>query len=207
MSRIGRLNKHLTGIIGYTLLFLCIDFLYQQQNISHPIRVQWNIHYPQELSYMERICTLILYLSCLLPALTYVLNPFDILLTTRLVRQKRKKVYFELWLVCLVKTLIPLVVKMGIDSIVFKTALDLQMLDVYLHVLLILLALTAISVNLYFLKVKHNYIYLMPIVLISIYLFVRKDIDFYPYDGMISLLVLLLNGIGMIYLIKKYEHI
>ncbi len=97
---------------------------------------------------------------------------------------------------------------MILDILMFgNVVFSSQWLIGYAYILGILYAFIGFLLVLYLLKVEQNYIYLVPIILISTYLFLKEGKSVYAYGFIISCSFIIFNIIASSFIINKYEHI
>ncbi len=207
MSKLGIDSVYRRG--SYSVLFFMINLLYlNNENSSDILRIQFGIDYGSDRSLMSVLISIFLYTSILITPLVLLFDKVEPMLIYILIRDNRQLIVKKFLISSFISISTILLIKVILDILMFGAVVfSSEWLIGYVYILGILYAFIGFLFVLYLLKVKQNYIYLVPIILISAYLFVKEDKSVYVYGFMISCSFIIFNIIASSFIISKYERI
>ena len=207
MSKLGIDSVYRIG--SYSVLFLMINSLYLNNEKSADIlQIQFGIDYGSDRSLMTILMSIFLYTSILITPLGLLFNKVEPMLTYILIRDKRQLIVKKFLISSFISIANIVLIKVILDVLMFgNVVFSSEWLIGYVYILGVLYAFIGFLFVLYLLKVEQNYIYLVPIILISTYLFVKEGKSVYAYGFMISCSFIIFNIIASRFIISKYERI
>ncbi len=207
MSKLGIDSVYRIG--SYSVLFFMINSLYlNNENSADILRIQFGIDYGLDRSLMSVLISIFLYTSILITPLVLLFDKIEPMLIYILIRDNRQLIVKKFLISSFMSISTILLIKVVLDILMFgEVVFSSEWLIGYVYILGILYAFIGFLFVLYLLKMKQNYIYLVPIILISTYLFVKEGKSVYAYGFMVSCIFIIFNIIALSFIISKYERI